>query len=207
MAVYLDDEQVQLEGVDLASVLASAKDRLAPSGRVVVEVHVDGQPVVGDDLDEKQQVDPLEAELRLYSADPRELAVATLQQVQEKLDDAAEAQLRAAELFQQDQQNEAMAEVGRAVTVWQQLQQAVLTSSQLLDIDFDTKTVDDQSVSQITDGLLGQLRSLREMLSSGDSVALADALAYEWPETVERWDRFIAEMIRWIEEGSDDSAS
>jgi len=47
MAVYLDDEAVALEGDDLGGVLASASERLKPSGRVVVEVEVDGQKLVG----------------------------------------------------------------------------------------------------------------------------------------------------------------
>ena len=36
------------------------------------------------------------------------------------------------------------------------------------------------------------------MLTSGDTVALADALAFEWPQTTDRWQLLIDEMIGWI---------
>ena len=200
MAIFLDDEPVQLEGGDLESVLAAASTRLGERGRVVVEVQLDGLPIVASNYAEHQDTSVSDTELRLYSADPHELTVTTLQQVKAHLDQARQAQLQAAELFQQDKQAQALEQVIQVIEVWQQVQQAVLHSVQLLRIDVDEKQVDGQTVVELTDSLIEQLKGLHELLTTVDTVGLADVLAYEWPETADRWERLIAELISWIEQ-------
>lgn len=200
MAIFLDDKPVQLEGGDLESVLATASARLGERGRVVVEVQLDGLAIVAGNYAEHQCTSVSDAELRLYSADPHELAVTTLQQVKAHLDQARQAQLQAAELFQQDKQAQALEQVIHVIEVWQQVQQAVLHSVQLLRIDVDEKQVDGQTVVELTDSLIKQLKGLHELLTSVDTVGLADVLAYEWPQTADRWERLIVELIGWIEQ-------
>ena len=207
MAIYIDDEPVQLDGSDLESVLAAATDHLATKKRIVVEVVVDGQPVVGDQLTEQQSKPVSDAELRLYSADPHELSVTTLHQVRVQLEEAKTAQSSAAELFQQDEQAKAMEQVARVIDAWQQTQQVVLYSVQLLNVGLNDKKVGDQSVEELTEGLISQLTNLHDLLRAQDTVGLADVLAYEWPETVDRWDQFIVELINWIEQGQDSTGA
>ena len=200
MAIYLDDQPVELNGTDLNTVLMAAQDQLEPKGRIVVEVQIDGEMVASHDLDTYQDIQVSDTELRLYSANPKSLAITTLQQVREMLEDARQAQAQAADLFQQDKQDEAMQQVVVTVDVWQQAQQVVLRSIQLLKINVESKSVDGQSVAHITNALIGQISSLRDLLVNNDTVGLADALAYEWPENVDRWQRFITELIGWIED-------
>lgn len=199
MTIYLDDQPVQLEGTDLSAVLTAANDHLAPGGRILVEVQLDGQSLVSDHLEENLGMAVGQKELRLYSADPQELAVLTLQQVRQKLEDTGEAQTQAAQLLQEDRQDEAMRQVGRAIEGWQQTQQAALYSAQLLQMDLDDKRVDGQTITELVGQLIEQLRVLRDLLSSGDTVGLADVLAYEWPQTVDTWDQLIGQFIGWIE--------
>ncbi len=199
-SVYLDDQQVQLEGADLESVLAAATDHLAPTGRIVVEVQIDGQSLVADELDQRCRAPVGQAELRLYSADPQELAVITLEQVREKLNDARQAQAQAADLLQRDEPDRAMQEVGRVIEVWQQAQQAVLGSSRLLGMTLDDKEVDGQSIHELAAALIEKLKELTRLLTTRDTVGLADTLAYEWPQTVDTWDRFIGSLVRWIQQ-------
>jgi len=200
MAIFLDDKPVQLDGGDLESVLAAASSKLGESGRVVVEVQLDGLPIVADNYAEHQSISVSDTELRLYSANPHELSVTTLQQVKAHLDQARQGQLQAAELFQQDKQAQALEQVIHVIEVWQQVQQAVLHSIQLLRINVDEKQVDGQTVVELTDSLIEQLKGLHELLTTVDTVGLADVLAYEWPQTADRWERLIAELISWIEQ-------
>lgn len=200
MAIFLDDEPVQLEGGNLETVLASASARLSDRGRVVVEVQLDGLPIVAGNYAQHQRASVSDAEIRLYSANPHELTVTTLQQVKAHLDQARQAQLQAAELFQQDKQSQALEQVIQVIEVWQQVQQAVLHSVQLLGIDVDERQVDGQTVVEMTDSLIEQLKGLHELLTVVDTVGLADVLAYEWPGTADRWERLIAELIGWIEQ-------
>ena len=200
MAIFLDDEPVQLEGGDLETVLTAASAQLGERGRVVVEVQLDGLPIVADNYAQHQGTSVSDSEVRLYSANPRELTVTTLQQVKAHLDQARQAQLQAAELFQQDKQAQALEQVIQVIEVWQQVQQAVLHSVQLLRIDVDEKQVDGQTVVELTDSLIEQLKGLHELLVVVDTVGLADVMAYEWPETADRWERLITELIGWIEQ-------
>ena len=38
------------------------------------------------------------------------------------------------------------------------------------------------------------------MIQAGDTVGLADALAYEWPEICDQWDHVFEELVHEIEE-------
>lgn len=196
--IYLDDKQVELAGKNLGTVLGSAREQLANTSRIVVEVQINGETLEAEQINEKQSEEFEEAELRLYTADPNELAILTLEQVREGLTDVKTVQEQAAEMFQRDEQMEAMKQISTAINIWQQTQQAMLSTVRLLKIDIDDRVVEGQSVHEMAELLIEQLGTLRELLTAMDTVGLADVLAFEWPETVQRWDRFISEMIGWI---------
>ncbi|MEX0744931.1 MAG: hypothetical protein WD118_04955 [Phycisphaeraceae bacterium] len=198
MPVFLDDEQLDLPGDNLAAVLAAARDRVTGDGRVMVEVHLDGEPVPAEQLDRAESVAVEGVDVHLYSADPRELARMTLEQVRGRLGEVGGIQAEAAELLQQDQTAGAMDHVREAIEVWLQTQQAVAHTATLLDIDLDTLAVGDMTFDAITAELIERLQAVKELLAAGDGVALADTLAYEWPELVERWDRLIAALLERI---------
>jgi len=199
MSVFVDDKQVDLPGEDLASLLEAARSHLTDSERVVVEVSLDGEELTGQQLENQAQIAVAGREVRFYTADPRALAAETLGQVRQQLQQLDGLQQEAAELLQQDQARAGLQQVGQAVEVWLQTQQAVEHSAQLLGLDLSAMEVDGQSVSQITQNLAEQLKRLKEQLSEGDTVALADALAYEWPETIQQWDRLLETLIERIE--------
>ena len=199
MSIFLDDDLVELTGHDLAAVLEAAKSHLNASGRVVVEVAIDGQALSEADLAGQESVALDGKEVRLYSADPAELAVATLNGIRQRLGEAAESQDRAAELFQADKAGEALAQIGTVIEAWLQTQQAVLNSAMLLEIDLEAFAVDGRPLREFTDELLERLNELRELIEAGDTVSLADALAYEWPELTNRWDRLVEKLVESIE--------
>lgn len=200
MSIHLDDDPVEFADGDLTSLLEQVRASLAGSGRLVVEVRLDGKVLSPEELDAEQNTPLADSEWRLYTADPRQLAAATLQQVAQRLHDAGDAHAAAAELLQQDRPTEAMKHVTDAIDVWQQTQQAVLHSATLVGLELDGRSVDDQPVSQTVQLLLEQLKDLRNLLAAGDTVALADALAYEWPQTVHRWQALVGQMIAWVAE-------
>lgn len=198
MAIFLDDQPEALAGDDLGAVLDAARRKLVGTGRMVVEVHLNGRVLAGDELDTARPTAVSSAEVKLYTADPTELAIVILQQVQARLDDARAAQEQAAELLQTDKSTEAMQRIADAITAWQQTQQAVLQCAALVQIDITTRQVQDRPVMDTIQRLLEQLRQMRDMLSAGDTVGVADALAYEWSGTTRQWQELIGEMIAWI---------
>lgn len=197
MPIFLDDQELDLEMTELGLTLQAVTQQLEPQGRVIVEVILDGLSLVGDQLVQASNQAIHDSELRLYTANPLELAVSVLQQVQQRLDEAGKAQADAAALLQRDQPGQAMNRLAEALQVWQQVQQAVLHSSQLVGMDLAGRTFEGQPMTAATDGLLAQLEELRDKIQGGDTVALADALQYEWPPTVERWQRLIGQIIQW----------
>lgn len=199
MPVYLDDETVRLDGKNLGGILTAAQRRIDSSGRVIVEVQLDGRSLVGDELVTKQQESIADGELRLYTADPKILSIGVLEQARLALDQARQCQENAAERFQQDQPVEAMEQITLALDIWQQTQQAVLQSAQLFGLPLDDVRFDAQPLSSMTDALIEQLKVLRNLLIANDSVALADALGYEWPDTIDRWQTMIGQLIQIME--------
>jgi hypothetical protein len=200
MTVYLDDESVKVSGDTLGPVLQEVSQRLDPAGRIVVEVLLNGEALIGDQLAQLKDAPIGNDELRLYSADPVELAVEVLHQVRAQLDDARQAQQEAADLFQRDQAGQALQRVTASLSVWQQAQQAVLQTTQMVGLDLDQQVFEGHPVGSIIQSLLGQLMQVRDLLTAHDTVGLADALAYEWPETVDRWQRLVSQLIQWIEQ-------
>jgi hypothetical protein len=201
MDCFVDDEAVPLAGGTLDQLFEAAQSHLSDSGRVIVDVVVDGESLSGEQLDQPQQIATADREVRLYTADPRALAVDTLKQVRGRLSEAEQAQQQAAEQLQQDQPSEALQQVSQAIEVWLQTQQAVQHSAALLGLDLDSLTVDQQPASTVIQSLADQLHQLKDALNNGDTVSLADALAYEWPETVQQWDTLVQGMIQRIEGG------
>lgn len=199
MAIFLDDEPVQLAGANLGELIASATKHLIVDRRVVVEVMLDGSVLNADALDKCQDNALDDTEVRLISADPGALAVSTLYQIRDQLPKATTLHEQAAEFLQQDNPTEALKLLAEAIGVWMQTQEAVLGSAGVVGLGLDEVKVGDEPMSNFTDELIKQLQNLKELIIAGDTVALADALAYEWPPIVDRWDTLIGELIQAIE--------
>lgn len=199
MPVFLDDVVVDLDGERLGELIVAAQQRIEPTGRIIVEVTVGGDVIVGDALADRQDEDLGGREMHLYTAEPRELTLTILTQVRAELETLRQMQAQAAELLQQDQPAEALRQFGEALNVWMQAQQAVLHAAQVMSIDLDSLTVDEKTLTEQIEALRQQLEEVKSMIVSGDTVSLADALAYEWPQTVDAWDALIGELFEKIE--------
>ena len=199
MAVRIDDEPVALEANSLRSLLAAAREHLAPAGRMVVQVQVDGETIIDEALDSDARPDFDSTDVQVYSAKPAELAVGALEQARATIDQARQEQEQAAELLQKDEPAEALARVGESIQGWIQAQQAVTAVAQLLGLDLSTIAVEDDTIAERTQELLARLVELKGLIEANDLVTLADALAYEWPETTQRWDAALGALVQHIE--------
>lgn len=194
MAVYIDDQQVELSGERLSGVLAAAREYLRPRGRLIVEISVDGRSVTGEQLETQANAPVSDSEVRLASAAPDELVCSALDEARTALDQARDLQMAAAELLQQDQTQPAMKKIAEAVILWQQTQEIVIQSLGLTGIALDELRVDGRPSRELVQELIDQLRHVRQLVTDQDSIGLADTLAYEWPQTVELWDRLIEQL-------------
>lgn len=203
MPLVIDEQAVTTEAANVGEAIAWASEHLRPQGRIVVEVNLDGRALSEPDLQNASEVGLAGHELALTSAEPVSLTVSVLLQVKAKLEELGALQGEAAELLQKDQNTEAFQRVGEAVEVWQQTQQAVLHSAALVGLDLDAVRVHGQPLTHYTDQLLAMLQELKSMLESGDTLALADAMAYEWPEVTDQWAELIDELVTQIQAAAD----
>ncbi|MEM8783507.1 MAG: hypothetical protein AAGE65_11720 [Planctomycetota bacterium] len=205
MPCYLDDAELTADAANvttpatLGAWLDAARKRAGDAGRVVVEVRLNDALIGHDQLDDQLEatVAPDDA-LQLASADPAELGVDALGQARTQLAELGELQGQAADKLQADQAGEALTLVGEAVQHWIQIANAVTQVARLTGLDLDTLTLTtpqgDEPAAAIIAGLSGSLTELRELIQAGDTTTLADALGYEWPGLIERWDALLAAM-------------
>lgn len=198
MAIYIDDEVTEVDGASLADVLQSASDALAQVGRVVVEVQIDGDSLSGEQLHEKAESNVTQVELRLYTADPRSLAIGAMEQSREMLVEVRRLQDEAAALLQQDEVAKAMQEIAALISIWQQVLQALLQSAQLTGLKLDEQKHDARPLVEYTTDLANRLAALRDQIAAQDLLSVADSLQYEWPEVCDRWDAVFGDMIQWV---------
>ncbi len=204
MPIYLDDHPLDIAADSLGDALDAAGRELHAKHRLIVEVQLDGERIPGDRLREQRSTALEGKELRLHSADPRELAADAIRQARLLLSQAAAAQSQAADLLQQDDPAQALERISLAMSAWQQAQQAVLNGSLLVDLDLDAVTFDDTPITTLVNDLLAQFQQLKKLITDNDTLALADALAYEWPATTDRWDQLMAHLADAIEAAPDE---
>lgn len=187
MPILLDDAPLDVTGHRLGDALQAAQAQCDAEGRMLVEVRLNGNVVTGDALDEHAEKSIDNADLRLYSADPIALSLSILNQIEHRLADAEAMQQEAAELLQRGESQAGLIKVGAAVEPWLQTQQAVLQSAALTGVTLDTLEVDGKPLQACITELVTRLKELRDLVNAKDTVALADVLQYEWPETTQRW--------------------
>ncbi|MEM6505357.1 MAG: hypothetical protein AAF711_07805 [Planctomycetota bacterium] len=198
MPIHIDDQPSTLTAGSMRELLAAVSESLAPTGRVVVEVKVDGESVTGPALDDDQPTAE-GSDIRVYSAKPSELVVGILEDVRSQLAASQQQQQQAAELLQQDDPAKAMDLVKQSIDGWLQAQQAVGQSAQLLQLDLQAIRVEDQPVIERMNELITALTELKDIVVANDFVALADALQYEWPDITDRWDTALGAIIQYVE--------
>ncbi len=194
MDIYLDNSPLATDADTLGGIIDAGLADLDRERRMIVEVRLDGRTLKADEL-EQLITQPLTAqEVQLITADNRTLAEQTLADVGDALRSLADHQQKAAELLQSDQPGEAMEPIKHALAIWQQVQQSVLQTSQLMAIDLQTVSVGDRAATALIGALAEQLRAIRDQMVNQDWVALADSLAYELGDVVADWHELIGSL-------------
>ncbi len=196
MDIYLDHDPFDTDAATLGDILQAAGEHLQPTGRIVVEIRLDGEPIPEDQLDELTAQPPAGEELQLITADPIELCTMTLSQVRTALEHNRTIARHAAELLSADEPAQAMDLIRQCLTVWQQAEQAVRTSAQVAGVSLDDITID--GAEPIPD-LARKLEQVREQLQASDWVGLSDTLAFELDDSANQWTQLIDALLGRIE--------
>lgn len=202
MPIFVDDIKLDVDAETLEDAIMAAKERLDAAGRIIVEISIAGEALVGDDIEAHLNDFIGDTDVRLASADPAAEAISALQQIHAHLAEAAKVQSEVADLLQHDKEAEAMTTMGNSLTVWQQTSQGIAQCAAMMGVSLETLKVDGKTFGDLTTQLKLRLNELYEYLTSRDTVAVADTLAYEWPELISQWQAVVDEVIKSIEQSN-----
>jgi hypothetical protein len=194
MRAFLDDAPLTTPHPTLAAALRAGAAQAHQNGRIVVEVFVDGRQASESMIDEPSD-EPTTSEIRLISLDPRELVHQTLLDCIEALSAANAEQLRCAELVQAGKVEQALEPLSQAIGTWQAVRDALERSTALV---LGKETGESPDLSTLLDGLAQRLEEIRSALAREDWSALADVLAYDMPEQVQKWSTALADLAARI---------
>ena len=186
MSVTVDHEQLEVEELGLRTV-GQVLSHLQRDNRLVVNLLIDGrQP----DLDRLPQVrqSPLNGlTLFIETAEPREMALEVIAEVESQLREADRLKGEAVDLLQGGGAVKAMEKLSGCFSTWHNAQESVVKVARLMRIDLEQVGVAGRSLAALIAEFSAQLRQVRQALEARDFVTLGDVLAYEMTETSTQW--------------------
>lgn len=198
MNVLLDMKPIEVVDESLAGALSAAVELAEQQGRTIIEVVLDGQPLVGEQLENVSTSPIPDSNIAFVSADPVQL-------VQQSLFDAAEALASTrhshTEIAEQLQGGEdapkALTQLGETLAVWQGVQDVLARGYGLLNRDPNSLVIPEdiaagKTLPTLVAELSEQLREVRRSLEDHDLASLADAVGYELEPMAEQWSRVLA---------------
>jgi hypothetical protein len=195
MQIYLDEQRCDVHADSVAEAVTAAARIATARGRTITDVLVDGRRWNAEALGAAQAQDTAADEVRLSSANARDLVCQTFSDAAHALTEASELQRHAAELLQADRMADAMGDLGRAMEIWGSVHQAVDMGAEMAALDLEPHR-------GVIDGLAERLRSMRGALEQRDIAALADTLLYDLPDVVTEWRSLLHELTERVRGGS-----
>jgi hypothetical protein len=197
MPVTVDHSPMRAEELGLRTV-GQVLSHLQRERRLVVHVLIDGL-----EPDLKQMADVRKSPLNghqifIETADPREMALDILQQVEAQLAEADKAKAEAAKLLQTNQHGKAMEKLSGCLTIWYHAQESVLGTARLLKVNLDEIAVNGRPLNELIGLFKEQLQQIRSSLEDRDFVTLGDVLTYETEQTSVQWRSVLVGMRRIV---------
>jgi len=193
MKALLDGKSLAADRETLAGVVEAGTARAGESGRVIVEVWVDGEVVSSELLADPPETDLTGREVLLTSAEPRGLVSETLRDASDVLGQTRQGQVECAELIQQGALEEAFQRLPRLLQEWQMVQEVLIGSARLLGEPVDELAPGgggeegEAGIEKAIETLGNLLQEVKGALGREDWAALSDVLAYDLNEAAGEW--------------------
>jgi hypothetical protein len=198
MSVTVDHRPLAAENLGLKT-LGQVLAHLQKDNRLVVHVLIDGEEPDLDHLPTVKQSPVSGHTVFIETADPRQMAIEVLNEVEAALDEADRLKNESADLLQRNQNAPAMEKLAGCFTTWQHAQESVLKTAQLLRIDLSQIRAGKVSMQALFEEFSRQLKQIRTSLENRDFVTLGDLLLYETTETSAQWRSAISAMKTTIQ--------
>jgi len=194
MSVTVDSQPLQAEEFGYKTV-GQVLSHVHRDNRLIVHVLLDGSEPDLDQLSALKQSALDGRTLYIETADPREMALDVLDEVEANLGEADLMRESAAGLLQKNQCAAAMEKLSFCFTTWQHAQESVLKTGQLLSLNLaDVRINTAQTLTDMLNAFRDQIRSIRDSLEHRDFVTLGDVLLYEMTESATQWAQAIVAM-------------
>jgi hypothetical protein len=197
MAVMVDHSPLHVDELGFQTV-GQVLSHLQRENRLVVHVLIDGQTPNLSQMGAVRKSPLLGHTVFIETADPREIALNVLDGVAAQLSQADRAKSEAADLLQKGETAPAMSKLSSCFSTWQNAQQSITQTAQLLKIDLTTFIVDGRAMTDLNAEFAEQLKQIKSALENRDFVTLADILTYETTETTARWSAAVREMRKAV---------
>lgn len=186
MPVTVDHSPLLAEELGLRTV-GQVLAHLQREKRIIVHVLIDGLEPDLRRLGDVRKSSLNDHQIFIETADPREMAMDILKQVESQLSEADRIKTEAAKLLQTNQNVRAMEKLSGCLTTWQHAQESLLGTARLLKIDLDHIVVGGRPLTELVAQFAEQLKQIRSALENRDFVSLGDVLIYETEKTNINW--------------------
>lgn len=183
MRILLDDQETGLQAKTVREALEAAAAEAGRTGRMIIEVAVDGMTWAEEDIVSAEHSGREAGEIRCATAHPAELLRDTLAHAAEAVLNAEEIQRSSAKLMQGDRAREGFNKLLEALAVWGSVQTAVTRGLELGVLTREEIRSRGIDLDGALAGLDAQLRTLRDAMVAQDTTSVADCLLYEFPRT------------------------
>jgi hypothetical protein len=198
MPVMVDHEPMRAEELGLRTV-GQVLSHLQRANRLVVHVLIDGQEPDMQRLGDVRKSVLKDHTVYIETTDPRQMALQVLSEVESQLAEAERLKSEAAGMLRKNQNVRAMERLSGCFTTWQNAQQSLLGTAQLLKIDLNTIDVDGRPLTELVADFTKQLKEIKSSLENRDFVTLTDLLIYDTADTTRQWRAAITAMRGYVE--------
>ena len=204
MKFYIDDELIEQQEVPgtptVEDSLNQVQAEFSRLGRMVVGVRCNGEDVPANEMAEilKQPAESFER-IDVVTGTKNGLVIEAMSQATNCLSETEDKCKEIAELLKKGDTNEARKSLGGCLLIWQQINEAVGKSIDMLEIDPKAATVGDETLFDVVSKPKSALLEMRDALQAADNVLLADILEFEFTEAIESWRKVIVELQREAE--------
>lgn len=199
MRVWIDSTELQASD-SVSAALDLARDHSEESGRLIIDIMADGQPIDDDMLENPPSDTAGISELRLTTTDPVAFITETLHSARETIILVREDQGTAADHLRTGQLEPAVESLTAVLTGWQALRDVVDQSAILADIDLSTIKVQATTADACIARLGKTLGEIRDNLTNQDWSSLGDSIEYDLDEQAQQWDAMLEAMALCVQQ-------
>ncbi len=186
MQIWIDNTQLQ-DITNLDDALEHARLHAEGSGRLIVDILVDGNPATDAFFDSEPGDHPPIKELRFTTAHTQSLVAETIDTAIESIELLRADQIAGAKQLREGELDDAMETLRAIMKGWQAMRDIVDQITQITNLDIATLKAGDHLGSEIVEMFVKTLSEVRETLQSEDWSSLGDVIEYDLEELAAKW--------------------